>query len=198
MNILAHERQEKIRELIQARHNVKISELSLLFGVSEMTIHRDIKPLVEEGLVMKTFGGMTLIREESGAVANHDDCVYCYRKIDQRLSYRLILPKHRVEAACCAHCGLLRQQQLGKEVMQGICFDFFSHATISAQVAWFVMDTTVDMHCCQPQLLTFGRKDYAEGFVKGFGGVVLSFDEAMEQLGGSEKVSECKSCSKHG
>lgn len=196
--MLAHERQERIKELIQTRHNLKISELSHLLGVSEMTIHRDIKPLVEAGIIKKTFGGISLVRAEPARNANPDDCVYCHRKIDQRLSFRLILSNHRVESACCAHCGILRKLQLGDEVIQSICYDFFSHATISASMAWFVMDTSVDMQCCQPQLLAFGRKDYAEGFTRGFGGVVLSFAEAMKRLCSMEKVDGSKSCCKNG
>lgn len=195
--MLAHERRERIKEMIQAQHHLKISELSHLFNVSEMTIHRDIKPLIEQGWVKKTFGGISLVQEEAKYLVSHDDCVYCHRKVDQRLSTRLILSNHRIETACCAHCGILRHKQLGDEVMQMIGYDFFSHATISASMAWFVMDTTVDMHCCQPQLLPFGRKDYAEGFVKGFGGVVLSLEETIERLCGSDTTSERKSCCQH-
>lgn len=181
--MLASERREKIRKIIQSRHNVKISELSELLGVSEMTIHRDIKLLVEEGIAIKTFGGVSYTQKEPESIKrNGDDCVFCSRKIDRRLSYRLILPNNEVESTCCAHCGLLRHRQLGDQVIQAICYDFFSNATISALSAWFVMDTSVDIGCCQPQVLTFGKKDQAEGFIKGFGGQVLSFQEAMDKV----------------
>ncbi|GAX89675.1 DeoR family transcriptional regulator [Effusibacillus lacus] len=109
--MLPAERQIRIKELIQVRRNLKISELSELLGVSEMTIHRDIKPLIEEGIVIKTFGGITLVRETPGTVSDNDDCVFCNRKIDTRLGYRLILPNNKVETTCCAHCGLLRHYQ---------------------------------------------------------------------------------------
>ncbi|MEW5706644.1 MAG: DeoR family transcriptional regulator [Actinomycetota bacterium] len=180
--MLANERREKIRKMIQSRHSVKISELSELFGVSEMTIHRDIKPLVEEGIAVKKFGGVTYAQKPESVKRNGDDCVLCNRKIDRRLSYRLVLQDNGVEITCCAHCGLLRHRQLGDQVIQAICYDFFSNATISALSAWFVMDTSVDIGCCQPQVLAFERKDQAEGFVKGFGGLVLSFLEAMDKV----------------
>ncbi|MBE0446721.1 MAG: DeoR/GlpR transcriptional regulator [Actinobacteria bacterium] len=180
--MLANERRERIKNLIRSRHNIKISELSELFGVSEMTIHRDIKPLVEEGIVIKTFGGITIARKEPEHAPGSNDCVFCHRKIDRRLSYRLILPENKVEATCCAHCGLLRHQQLGDKAIQAICHDFLFHTTISAPMAYFVMDALLDIGCCQPQVLTFGKKEHAEGFVKGFGGLVLSFSEALERV----------------
>ncbi|MDI6716592.1 MAG: DeoR family transcriptional regulator [Actinomycetota bacterium] len=189
--MLASERREKIKKLVQSRNSVKISELSELLGVSEMTIHRDIKPLVEEGIVIKTFGGITYAKNRSESIKrSSDDCVLCGRKVDRRLSYKLILPDNEVESACCAHCGLLRHRQLGDQVIQAICYDFFSSTTISALSAWFVMDTSVDVGCCQPQVLTFGRKDQAEGFVKGFGGRVLSFSEAIDKV--HVKMACCK------
>ncbi|WP_380028302.1 DeoR family transcriptional regulator [Effusibacillus consociatus] len=196
--MLPSERQRRIKELIRDRGNLRISELSELLGVSEMTVHRDIKPLVEEGFIIKTFGGITLVREEPGKVLDDNDCVFCSRRIDQRLAYRLILPNNRVESACCAHCGLLRHQQLGDQVIQAICFDFFSNTTISSSSAWFVVDTAIDIGCCQPQILTFARKDYAEGVVKGFGGCVLSFDKAIESVNGNMRSEREGCCTKQG
>jgi len=179
---LRNERQKKIMELIQSKQTLKISELSQCFGVSEMTIHRDIKPLIEEGLIMKTFGGISLGHTDQ--VPRHDpaDCAVCLRKINDRLSYRIILPQNRVDTACCAHCGLIRHKGVHDQVIQALCHDFLYHTTISSLIAWYVMDSSVDMHCCQPQLLAFGRKEDAEKFVKGFGGRVLSFELAMKEV----------------
>jgi hypothetical protein len=87
-----------------------------------------------------------------------------------------------VESACCAHCGLLRHRQLGDEVVQAICHDFFTQTTISSPLTRFVMDSSVDIGCCQPQVLTFGKKEYAQGFVKGFGASVLSLEEVMDKV----------------
>lgn len=180
--MLPNERKEKIKTLIKSRHSIRIAELSELLGVSEMTIHRDINSLVEEGVVIKTFGGITLDRKEIKDPSGNDNCVYCHREIDERLSYRLILSGNRMESTCCAHCGLLRHHQLADQVIQAICYDFFFHTTISALQAWFVMDSGLDIGCCQPQILVFRQRNNAEGFVKGFGGVILSFTEAIERV----------------
>ncbi|MBO1002242.1 DeoR family transcriptional regulator [Pseudogracilibacillus auburnensis] len=178
--MLPVERLNRIKELIQEKKNIKIAELSSELNVSEMTIHRDLKPLVEEGLIVKTFGGISLA--ESKPMEPNDTCIYCSRTINEKMAYRLILPNNKIEIACCAHCGLLRHQQLGDEVIQAICYDFFRQTTISAQLASFVMDTTIDMGCCQPQVLSFEWQDHAQKFVKGFGGNVYPFDEAMETV----------------
>ncbi|HEX7064653.1 MAG TPA: DeoR family transcriptional regulator [Bacillales bacterium] len=180
--MLPVERRKWIKEWIRNQHNMKISELSDRLGVSEMTVHRDIKPLVEEGVVVKTFGGITLVRERMGNETASDECVYCNKKNHETLVFRLILPNDKIESACCGHCGLLRYKQLGDKVIQAVCRDFLRHTTISAAQATFVMDTGLDISCCQPQVLTFEHRTDAEKFVKGFGGAVLSLPEAVEQL----------------
>ncbi|HLR75517.1 MAG TPA: DeoR family transcriptional regulator [Virgibacillus sp.] len=188
--MLPVERLNHIKKLIQKQKHIKISDLSTELGVSEMTIHRDVKPLIDEGIVIKTFGGITLARDLQQVPENN--CVYCSRHIHERLAYRIILPKDKIEMACCAHCGLLRHRQLGDIVVQAICHDFFRQTTISAPLSWYVMDTSVDMGCCQPQVLTFEWRDHAEKFIKGFGGHVYSFPEAMEIV--FKKMAGPKGC----
>ncbi|WP_045519551.1 DeoR family transcriptional regulator [Neobacillus niacini] len=192
--MLANERQQQIKELINQRKNLKVSELSEIFHVSDMTIHRDIKPLVEEGIVEKTFGGISLIEKATRQV-NNNECVVCSRRIQDRLSYRLILTNNRVESACCTHCGMIRHKLLEKEVMEALSCDFFTHTTISARNAWFVIDSTIDLSCCQPQAIPFNQREHAEGFVRGFGGKLFSFSEAMDKMTG--QISQTKACCQH-
>ena len=96
-----------------------------------MTVHRDIKVLVEEGIVEKTFGGIRLI-DSQVQKPNVNECVVCSRTIDHRLYCQLILTNNRVEIACCPHCGIIRHQMLGNEVVEILCCDFFTNITISA------------------------------------------------------------------
>lgn len=196
MIMLPVDRQNRIKDLIQEKGNMKISELSKELGVSEMTIHRDLKPLIEEGVIIKTFGGITLVRKHRNEISNSEECVFCSRNINERLAYRLILPNNKIEMACCAHCGLLRHRQLGDGVIQAISQDFLRQTTMSAPLAWYVMDTSVHIGCCQPQVLVFEWQDHAEKFVKGFGGRVYQFNEAMEAV--FEKMNGNKhSCCNH-
>lgn len=188
--MLPVERLNRIKELIQEKEHIKISHLSEELGVSEMTVHRDLKPLIDEGIVIKTFGGITLAHPPQYEPNNN--CVFCSRDIHERLAYRIILPNNKIEMACCAHCGLLRQRQLGDEVVQSICYDFFRQTTISAPLSWYVMDTSIDMGCCQPQVLTFEWREHAEKFVKGFGGQVYPFREAIEEV--FQKMVDHENC----
>lgn len=179
--MLPIERQRRIKEIISKKQFVKISELSADLGVSEMTIHRDIKPLIEAGLVQKTFGGIALakdINQERSIQVN--SCAFCARPVQDRLAYRLILSTGQIEHTCCAHCGILRHWQLDQEVQQAICQDFLKQTTINATLASYVLDTSIHLACCQPQVLTFELAEHAAMFVKGFGGSVYSFVEARQ------------------
>lgn len=176
--MLPSERQGCIREWIEKENSMKISELSERLGVSEMTVHRDLRSLIDEGLVEKTFGGITKKTVTESSAPDHT-CFYCSRHVRERLAYRLILPDHVIRQACCAHCGLLLHQQFKDAAIQAICHDFLTETTISALQASFVLDADLDIGCCQPQVLSFGRKEDAERFVKGFGGSVYTFQGAM-------------------
>ncbi|WLD94519.1 DeoR family transcriptional regulator [Alkalihalobacillus sp. AL-G] len=190
--MLPVERIDKIRELIKSQGKLKTSELSEMLGVSEMTIHRDINALVTEGLVVKTYGGLALAKDKADDISAGNMCTYCSREVLGRYAYRLVLSNDQVESTCCAHCGLLRHRQLGDHVIQAICYDFFIHTAVSVKLAWFVMDTTIDIGCCQPQVITFSKKEYADGFVKGFGGIISTFDEAKEKV--AEKMNGTSCC----
>lgn len=178
--MLPIERLQHIKERIQVEKNIKIADLSNDLGVSEMTIHRDLKPLIEEGIVVKTFGGISLANLPSSN--DNEICIYCNRAIHDRLAYRLILPNNTIEIACCAHCGLLRHKQLEEQVIQAICYDFLRQTTISAQRSFFVMNTSVDLGCCHPQVLSFEWEEHAQKFVHGFGGVVYNFQDALQAV----------------
>jgi len=179
--MLPSERQTCIREWIEKENAMKISDLSKRLGVSEMTIHRDVKPLIEEGLIEKTFGGITK-REVTMASLRSNSCCYCNRPVRERIAYRIIMPDHVIHNTCCPHCGLLLHKRFEDSVLQALCHDFLTEATISAMLASFVFDANLNINCCQPQVLTFGTREDAERFTKGFGGTVLLFEEAIEEV----------------
>lgn len=189
--MLPHERRERIRQWIRQYGNMKIADLSKKLQVSEMTVYRDIQPLLEEGLVQKVYGGITLNQRDFSAPSPGHGCVLCSRPVDLRMAYRLILSDNRVETACCSHCGLLRHHQIQTQIVQAVCQDFITNTTISAQLAWFVMGSEVDMRCCHPQVLSFERRENAERFVKGFSGEVLSFKHALFRIQQEMKGTSC-------
>ncbi len=59
-----HRRREEILRLVRVRGDCSIAELALALGVSDETIRRNVKPLVQQGLVEKVHGGVVL----SGAI----------------------------------------------------------------------------------------------------------------------------------
>jgi DeoR family transcriptional regulator, copper-sensing transcriptional repressor len=117
--LFANERKQLIKELIFERKNLKISELSEIFHVSDMTIHRDVKALVEEGVVEKTFGGISLVEQVTRPVKTNE-CGVCFRNIQERFAYQLVLTNNREESTCCSHCGLIRHKLLDNEVIEAL------------------------------------------------------------------------------
>src|ERR687894_554836 len=57
--MLAQQRQAAILDLIRRHGGVRVSELVSQFGVSDMTIRRDLEVLADRGLVDKVHGGAT-------------------------------------------------------------------------------------------------------------------------------------------
>ena len=57
--MLAVERRIKVLERIAADQAVEVSSLAREFGVSEMTIRRDLRRLDRDGFVRRTYGGAT-------------------------------------------------------------------------------------------------------------------------------------------
>ncbi|MFG1678402.1 DeoR/GlpR family DNA-binding transcription regulator [Micromonospora sp. NPDC049282] len=58
--MLARQRQTAILERVRAAGGVRVTELAAEFGVSDMTIRRDLETLHEQGLLAKVHGGATL------------------------------------------------------------------------------------------------------------------------------------------
>jgi DeoR/GlpR family transcriptional regulator of sugar metabolism len=63
--MLAHQRQSAIQELVRQRGGVRVGELVRQFGVSDITIRRDLEALAERGLVAKVHGGAAPVDHHS-------------------------------------------------------------------------------------------------------------------------------------
>lgn len=178
--MLPIERRKQIEKLITKHQHLKIAELSELLSVSEMTIHRDLAPLVAERKIIKTFGGISCAQSIHRPRVN--TCTYCHREYQKHFTYQLILTNHMTETTCCAHCGLLRHKQIADQVVQAITHDFLKRTTINAKQATYVLNTSLNINCCQPQVLTFEWPEHAQKFINGFGGNIYSFKEAMKTI----------------
>jgi DeoR/GlpR family transcriptional regulator of sugar metabolism len=58
--MLAQQRQTAILDLVRRQGGVRVSQLVRQFGVSDMTVRRDLEALAERGLVDKVHGGATV------------------------------------------------------------------------------------------------------------------------------------------
>ncbi|MEH7010010.1 DeoR/GlpR family DNA-binding transcription regulator [Neobacillus niacini] len=58
--LLAHERYEKIVELLRKNKSIKVSSVTKLFGVSAETVRRDLEHLEKEGYLRRVRGGAVL------------------------------------------------------------------------------------------------------------------------------------------
>lgn len=58
--MLAQQRQTAILDLVRRHGGVRVSQLVRQFGVSDMTIRRDLEALADRGLVDKVHGGATI------------------------------------------------------------------------------------------------------------------------------------------
>ncbi|KYD07914.1 MULTISPECIES: HTH domain-containing protein [Heyndrickxia] len=190
--MLPIERQRQIVAWLEEEETLSISEISRRLNVSEMTVYRDIKPLLEDKKITKTSRGVSL------ATIGHipsNSCTYCLKELNNRHPVQIITNDQKVEQLCCPHCGLLRYRDIEKNVSQIICRDFLQNTTISGKLAYFLMDADFHLNCCQPQVLTFDSLKYAEQFQKGFGGVIFQFEQAIEEI--VKRMNGNRSCECH-
>ena len=84
--------------------------------------------------------------------------------------------------ACCAHCGLMIHSQT-QDAAQSLTADYLHGHIISATQAIYVLGSDLNI-CCVPSLLSFGSKQDAEKFQKGFSGTLANMEEAIHYLHG--------------
>ncbi len=189
--MLAEERRRRILSLLQEKGSVTVRELTSLFGVSEMTVHRDLKRLEQEGALRKAFGGAIAVAEPEPPAppprvdgehwqpaAREVTCALCGKDPRANTRFVLLLAGARQAAACCPHCGLLLLRRLGSEVAAALATDFITLRTIDAGAAFYLLGADAEP-CCHPSSLAFAAREDAERFRAGFGGEIVSFAEAF-------------------
>ncbi|MBM7587249.1 DeoR/GlpR family transcriptional regulator of sugar metabolism [Bacillus pakistanensis] len=177
--MLPIERQQQILTWLEQEESLRVSDISKRLEVSEMTIYRDLKPLIDQQKIEKTSNGITLLTQSSFSSSH---CPYCFKDSNTRMPVQLIKKNQQVEQACCPHCGLLRFQDIKNEVSQIICHDFLHATTISAKTAVFLLNADIHLNCCQPQVIAFESMRQAKQFQMGFGGNIHYFEEAIQAI----------------
>ena len=79
-------RRRQILELLDTRRMVTVQELVAEFGVSAMTVHRDLDRLAGAGYLTKTRGGATLPSQATHDSSPGDLCAMCNRLVLARTS----------------------------------------------------------------------------------------------------------------
>jgi DeoR/GlpR family transcriptional regulator of sugar metabolism len=177
--MLPIERQQQILTWLEDEGILRISDISNKLGVSEMTVYRDIKPLINQNKIMKTSRGITFIRS---LTQESQKCTYCFKNGVTRHAVQIITNQQTIEHTCCPHCGLLRYGDIQNHVSQILCRDFLNDITISAKIGHYLIGADYHLNCCHPQVLVFSTLKHAEQFQTGFGGQIFSFNEAIAEI----------------
>jgi biotin operon repressor/ribosomal protein L37E len=174
-------REKQILEYLHNNGSASIQQLADAFGVSNMTIHRDLNKLAENGQILKRHGGAILVNT---AVDDEREsaCAMCGKPVSQRTVFIVKFENGEEQRTCCAHCGLMLQSRT-KNIWQSLTADCLYGHMISAGQAYYLVGSEVNI-CCVPSVLAFGSKLDAEKFQKGFGGQVLSMNDTVHYLHG--------------
>ncbi len=83
-----NERHRQILALLRERHEIKVDELADYFGVSLMTIRRDLQSLEDRGLISRFYGGAAV--GEATDAGSPDGEIRTYRSLIERYAASLV------------------------------------------------------------------------------------------------------------
>lgn len=174
-------RRDKIVAWLAQTGTLSIEQLAQHFGVSTMTIHRDLDRLTAEGLARKVRGGVVAVGDDAGDLPSRARCALCGKRAPRRTAWVITAEGADALHACCAHCGLLLLRQ-ATDNRVALATDFLYGRMVNAYQATYVMDSDVGL-CCVPSVLCFATRGDAERYSAGFGGRLLTYDEALPAVG---------------
>lgn len=106
-------------------------------------------------------------------------CPKCGKEIrTENARFYVVYKDGKKETFGCPHCGLSEINKGG--VKSAMATDFLRGKKLDAKSAFYLKGSEFGT-CCTPYWLTFSSKDEAEKFSKGFGGKVLTYDEALKE-----------------
>lgn len=180
MSELPSARQDLILSWLNETPSLSIDELVSRLGVSIMTVHRDLDHLVRAGQVEKVHGGVMRAEARPRHTRALQLCRLCSGMVSERTQMIIQPAQGEPLYACCPHCGLL----LLADSIQPVSIlakDFIYGRMVNARNATYLVNSSVTL-CCQPNYLCFACEQDAHAFQMGFGGHLMTFDEARNAL----------------
>jgi hypothetical protein len=113
--------------------------------------------------------------------ADPEGCSVCGMDVSKytHVKYVVTATDGKTYTTCGVQCGLTIQIRLGDQFKSALATDLITHREVEASKAFYVYKGTVitDM---APGFIAFATKMNAEKFQKGFGGKVVTYQEALE------------------
>ena len=182
---LPQTRRDKIVAWLAQSGTLSIEQLAQYFGVSTMTIPRDLDRLAANGLARKVRGGVIAVDDGVGDAVSRTRCALCGKRVPRRTAWIITPEGADALHACCAHCGLLLLRHAADNRV-ALATDFLYGRMVNAYQAVYVMDSEVGL-CCVPGVLCFATSHDAERYRAGFGGRRLTYDEALPAVGDAHR-----------
>jgi hypothetical protein len=134
---------------------------------------------------MKRFGflifmGVFLVSALAGpALAKDPPCPVCGSEVGGA-KFTVTQTSGKETVYSCPRCALLDADVQGAKSLKAT--DFLTRKPVDGRKAFYLVGTSFG-DCCPPFWLSFAEREDAEKFGKGFGGRVLTFEEALRKLG---------------
>jgi len=117
----------------------------------------------------------------SQVLADPQGCSICGMDVSKYTHVKYVVTETdgKTHTTCGVQCGLTLQIRLGDKFKSAMATDLITHREVEAKNALYVYKSSVitDMG---PGFIAFATKMNAEKFQKGFGGKVVTYQEALE------------------
>ncbi len=116
----------------------------------------------------------------SQVLADPQGCSICGMDVSKYTHVKYVVTETdgKTHTTCGVQCGLTLQIRLGNKFKSAVATDLITHREVEASKASYVYKSSVitDM---APGFIAFSTKEKAENFAKGFGGKVVTYQEAL-------------------
>jgi hypothetical protein len=113
------------------------------------------------------------------ALAKDPACPTCGSEVGGA-KFSVTLNSGKETVYSCPRCALLDADVKGAKALKAT--DFLTRTAIDGREAFYLVGTSYG-DCCPPFWLSFANREDAEKFSKGFGGRVLTYEEALKKVG---------------